>query len=470
MNVKVISRFAIKCAVVCAVEVLLLGLSASAQTTNTVKVSDAIQPSPSVTAARCGRNIVVGFGDTEPSMPTSFAGYAVSVDNGVSFKDLGTLPISTANVGGGGIGEFGPDQLFGFSQVTCANSSLFYAVALYEDNNNGVPGGGCPGFPICTAVSLSISTNGGTTWGLPRVIAGASIDTHEFFSASMAVDPANTQRLYVAYLNFNASVPADFGFPDCPDARIYEVRMASSMDGGSTWADNLVDHACDEFGNDAEHLGNLMSPDVAVSPDSKVYVAYQFIPQNGLPNQPNQIRFAESLDHGVTFSAPVKVSTALNNANPKLAVNRTFSPHRGNIYVTWTGSPSGMNTDVLVSESLDGGASFSFPRPINAAPTTGPGRTQATPVIAVDEDGQVQDCFYNTGTSTPSSSSIYSYNCATSFNYTATWQLQRIVNSAPVGSNALAADFLRHHDGFFTAFEVQASGQTHVVGKQSDLN
>jgi len=242
--------------------------------------------------------------------------------------------------------------------------------------------------------------------------------------------------------------------------------MGSSMNGGMTWSDHLADFACglDPTPN-PDNRGALVSPDVTVSADSKVYVAYQFTPQSG---EPKEIRFAESLDHGVTFSAPVKVSTAVGNANPKLAVNRTFSPHRGSIYASWTGSPSGTGTEVLVSESLNGGASFSFPRPINPAPTTG--RTQATPVIAVDEDGQVQDCFYNTGTSTPSSSSVYSYNCATSFNYAATWQLLRIENSAPVGSNALADDFLRHHDGFFTAFEVHASGQTHVVSKQSDLN
>ena len=460
-------RFAIKCAVVCAVEVLLLGLSASAQTTSIVKVSDAIEGNfnlAAVTAARCGRNIVVGFGDTEPNSPNGLGGYAVSQDNGVSFKDLGTIPVYTFNNGYGG-----PDA-GGVFQLTCVNSSLFYAAALYADNGNGVPGGGNCFFPICAAISLSVSTNGGTTWSLPKVIASASRDIHDFIAGSMAVDPANTQRLYVAYLNQNASPPADGEF-NCPDADIYELRMASSMDGGMTWADNLVDFACGQDTTpNPDHNGTLASPDVTVSPDSKVYVTYQFTPQFGDPSLPREIRFAQSADHGVTFSAPVKVSTALNNANPKLAVNRTFSPHRGNVYVTWTGSPSGTHTDVLVSESLNGGLSFSFPRPINAAPTTGPGRTQATPVIAVDEDGQVQDCFYNTGTSTPSSSSIYSYNCATSFNYTATWQLQQIVNSAPPASDALAVDFLRHHDGFFTAFEVQASGQTHVAGKQSDLN
>lgn len=465
MDVKLVS----KCAVVFATGALLLAGSAWSQTTKIVKVSDAIElsgsPATPVTAARCGRNIVVGFGDVEPNSPNGLGGYAVSQDNGVSFKDLGTLPVYTFNSGYGG-----PDA-GGVFQFACVNSGLFYAAALYTDNGNGVPGGGCSGFPICTAISLSISTNGGTTWSLPKVIASASGDIHEFLSGSMAVDPANTQRLYVAYLNHNFTVPVDGGFPDCPNADIYELRMASSMDAGVTWSDNLADFACGQDPTpNPDNRGALASPDVTVSPDSKVYVTYQFTPQFGDPSLPREIRFAASLDHGVTFSAPVKVSTAQNNANPKLAVNRTFSPHRGNIYVTWTGSPSGTHTDVLVSESLNGGSSFSFPRPINPAPTTGPGRTQANPVIAVDEDGQVQDCFYNTETSTPSSSSIYSYNCATSFNYTATWQLLRIVNSAPIGSNALAADFLRHRDGFFTAFEVQASGQTHVVGKQSDLN
>ena len=171
------------------------------------------------------------------------------------------------------------------------------------------------------------------------------------------------------------------------------------------------------------------------------------------------------------FSAPLKVSSvAGQNAVPQLAVDRTHSPHRGQIFLTWSGEPAGTYTSVLESDSLNAGLSFSFPRPINGTPGAGLGRFQANPVIAVDNDGQVQICYYNTPTNTPTSTSVYSYNCATSFNHAATWQLRRVANSAPVGYNAVTSDFLTHHDGFFTAFELQTNGTRRVVGQFSDIN
>jgi hypothetical protein len=113
------------------------------------------------------------------------------------------------------------------------------------------------------------------------------------------------------------------------------------------------------------------------------------------------------------------------------------------------------------------GASFSFPQPISPAPAAGSGRYQANPVIAVDNDGQVADCFYETSNNTPTSSSVYSYSCATSFTYAATWQTQQLVSAAPVGLDAVTSDFLSLNDGFFTAYETQTT-QRLVVGRKAD--
>jgi len=317
--------------------------------------------------------------------------------------------------------------------------------------------------------AVNVSVNGGATWGLPKPVAIASGDIHDLVFPAMSVDPSNAQRLYVAYVNVNFAGPFDFGF-NCGFGVLYELRLASSIDAGKTWADNVVDYACTDASVDANHYGEVGRPSIAVSPDGKVYVAYEFIPQ-GSPGQLNQIRFSRSLDHGQTFSAPSHVSAALGNTAPKLAVDRTNSPHRGEIYLTWSGKPTGTYTDVLVSDSLNAGLSFSFPRPITpGAPFTNTGRFQANPVVAVDNDGQVAACFYETSSNQPTSSSIYIYRCANSSNHAATWQLQPVAFSVPVGYDSLTTDFLTHHDGFFTAFEVQASGQRRVVGQFSDIN
>ena len=446
------------------------GFIATPVTSSEVKVSNVIEGGVGgVSAARCGSTVVVGFADAEPTRPNSFAGVAVSKNGGLSFSDLGTLPVPPVDP------EFGPFILGSNSDdgasnpsVACANSEVVHYASVYS-----LPGDNCSnGGGQCTAISISTSTNGGTTWGLPVVASNLQgSDVFNFVSPSLAVDPTNLMRLYLAYIEYDGD--GFFGPPNC-FGPVYSLVVVHSRDGGKTWTPPLrVDRACPSSGAAPELTGTLVSPNIAVSPGGKVYVAYEFfstLASFGGPSAPNEIRFMRSLDGGTTFSTPMKVSTeAMNNAAPQLAVDRTLSKQRGAIYLTWSGAPTGTYTDVLVSDSVNFGVSFSFPRPISPAPRTGTGRFQTNPALAVDNDGQIEACFYDTPSDEPTSSSVYSYNCATSFTHAATWAVHRLASSAPVGFDAVTGDFLLHNDGFFTAFELQTStGQRHVVGLKSD--
>jgi hypothetical protein len=464
----------LKCVGVFVAGGLLLVGSASAQTTGTVKVSNAIEgnPIPGLSAARCGTNIVVGFADAEgvpAGSTTAGPGFAVSKDGGKTFSDLGVLSDPSLGFGGGDSAVIG-----------CASSSLFY----YTTRSVIQPQDG-PCAIACTQIMVSPSVNGGMSWGAAAAASTATFDIYNLQSPAMAIDPTNPKRIYVAYINHNFAPPNDY--PGCGGGGDeYILEVVTSTDGGNTWngrspnspggtgSPNLQpDHTCfsyTDFG--PQHTGSLAAPSVVVSPTGTLYVAYEFVAEgiNG-PPAPNEIRFTRSVDGGNTFSAPITVSRyAINNALPEIAVDRTNSPHRGQIFLTWSGAPAGTYTSVLESDSLNAGLSFSFPRPINGTPGAGLGRFQANPAIAVDNDGQVQICYYNTPTNTPTSTSVYSYNCATSFNHAATWQLQRVANSAPVGYDAVTSDFLQHHDGFFNAFELQTNGVSHVAGQFSDIN
>lgn len=434
----------------------LFATSALPQTSVPIKVSDAIEGGrPGVSVARCGTTIVAGFGDQEASPSNSFDGYAVSNNGGASFRDLGVLP--------GAVGNF---QLIGSGSpaMACSSSSVFYAASRYGHSDAG-------GQPF-TDIAISTSLNGGNKWSLPVIASSGTADIYRFIMPTMAVDPTNAQQLYIAYVNQNSG-GADT--PDCPFGGDI-LEFVHSSDGGKTWdgrsdpaiagrPDMQLDHACG-----AGQPAAISEPSVVVSPSGAVYIAYEY---QGSPSGAalHEIRFVRSLDHGKTFSAPLVVSSgAIYNTALQLGVDRTHSPRSGEIYLTWSGQPTGTYTDVLFSDSLNGGASFSFPRPISPNPAAGAGRFQSNPVVAVDNDGQVQVCFYDTGSNAPTSSSVYSYNCATSSNYAATWQIQRLVSSAPVGSDAVTSDFLTHHDGFFTAFELQTNGTRRVVGQFADIN
>jgi len=447
---------------ICAVSLLLPGpASAQWSAPASVGVMEGVPIaglSPSVSAAACGKSVVVGFTDVEPNSNNSRDGYAVSSDAGVTFRDLGVLPASTANAG------FGPDALTGQVSLACANSQLFYYASTFMPDQPDT----FPCDPICFAVSVSISKDGGVTWELPVMAARASFDTHSIFSPSIAVDPTSLPRIYVAYLDTNDISPFDFSFPECDSTGgVTELRLARSIDGGKTWATAPIDHACG-LSTDSEVEGALESPNVIISPGGKVYIAYEFHPFGGLaiPGS-NEIRFTRSVNQGQTFSTSFVVSKdAIDNAHPHLAVDRTSSSFRGAIYLAWSGMPRGTTTEALMSDSLNQGVSFSFPRSVRS---TSAG-TQLSPVVAVDNDGQVATCYYVTGTNTPSSTSSYFYNCLTSFNHAATWaSYQKLATSTPPGFNALTSDFLLTHDGFFTAFGAQnSSGQIRVVGSRSD--
>ena len=76
----------------------------------------------------------------------------------------------------------------------------------------------------------------------------------------------------------------------------------------------------------------------------------------------NEILFSRSTDHGVTFSAPVKISTGLcSNQGPNVAVDPA-----GTLYIAWeggTGGSFGQNSTngAAFVKSTDGGQTFSKP-------------------------------------------------------------------------------------------------------------
>src|SRR5438270_2008975 len=134
-------RLVLKCVVVCAVGALALAASASAQWSGSTVVTNSVEPvfggqdtTDGVTAARCGRSVVVGFGDFEKGINNSTAGYAASSDGGLTFRDLGVLPASTEDAGFGpkdALGDFGAQRPVDHEvSLACAGPKLFYYATL----------------------------------------------------------------------------------------------------------------------------------------------------------------------------------------------------------------------------------------------------------------------------------------------------------------------------------------------------
>src|ERR1051326_8999934 len=175
MNVRLVTQ----CAVACAMSMLMFAGSASAQWATPGNGSDAIEGGVGgVSVARCGSTVVAGFADAESSNPNSFAGVAVSKDGGKTFSDLGVLPTPPVdpNAGPAFLGnDFSDSNGPSNPALACGSSNLIYYASTYRPASPGC-GIGTPG---CTAISISTSTNGGATWGLPVVTSQQGADTFD---------------------------------------------------------------------------------------------------------------------------------------------------------------------------------------------------------------------------------------------------------------------------------------------------
>lgn len=122
-------------------------------------------------------------------------------------------------------------------------------------------------------------------------------------------------------------------------------------------------------------------------PGGRVYSAYSGF-KTGTTST---ILFSRSLDCGLTWSTPMALSDG-NSSDQAATI--AIDPASGTIYVGWRRFLQGIGS-IIVTRSLDGGASFSAPvtvAPITAfdqSTTSNEFRTSAYPTIAVDASGRV---------------------------------------------------------------------------------
>lgn len=443
-------------------------------------------------SAWCGNTIVAGYNDSGAYLRTaginfagawSFNGVSVSVNGGKSFVDLGYL----------NPGSDPANFLSGDPVVTCSSPRQFYYSSIFstatppDSNGNRNP---------LTAIAVNTSGNGGLSWGAPVAAVAKDGFSHGLDKPWMTVDPSNPLQLYVTYTDFDSSFPAT---GTCANDSRIAIELVSSSDGGNTWsAPVVIDEECGASSN------GVQGSNVIVSPNGKVYVAYEFIP--GLtPN--NEIHFRRSLDNGKTFGKTIVIANDVvpngaggalqggfrNNEFPQLAVDRTNNSSRGTIYVAWSDgknnvipdiqSPTGTYAfpDVVVAKSTDYGVSFGSSNAVSPTPGsfTGSGRDQFFPGIAVDKNGKVGVCYYDRRSD--SENTVVDRFCSVSHNQGATWTEQRVsisnwvpahgtdalINGVYIGDyDALASDFLLGNDGFFGTFEIQINGNPDVFAKK----
>jgi len=228
---------------------------------------------------------------------------------------------------------------------------------------------------LSSGVRVWRSANGGASWtNMGNVFFSGGTDK-EWIACDQTGGPYSN-HVYVSYSDFTSPVT---------------IKFYRSTNLGSSWLGPQT-----LFGP-----GNAQGSNIAVGPDSRVYVAWY---GTGV------VRLRYSTDGGATFG-PYMYAAAYTepgiynpsygryvlkgnirvNGFPQLACDLTNGPYRGNLYANYSANPIGPdNADVFLVRSTDGGITWNSSSPVrvNDDPA-GVVKDQWMSDVSVDDQGRV---------------------------------------------------------------------------------
>jgi hypothetical protein len=284
--------------------------------------------------------------------------------------------------------------------VSIGPDGTTYTIGLLATNSTGAGNND-------TAVATLTSSNGGKTWGTPRIIKadqGTSpvFEFTQFFNdkESITADPVQAGTAYVVWDRLVAPSHS-------PDAalRAHAFRgptwFSKTTDGGKTWTGT---RAIFDPGQNSQTIGNIIVVDPRTG---TLYDFFQLFQTTGSPKftpRGSSVSFITSTDGGATWSGPSVVSAqqTVDDVDPNTgAPIRTASglpsvaidPATGQLYVVWEDArfTGGTVNQVVISTSTNGGQTWSPPAPVSTAT----GRPAFTPTVAVNSSGTVAFTYYD---------------------------------------------------------------------------
>lgn len=209
----------------------------------------------------------------------------------------------------------------------------------------------------CDRIVCQKTSDGGNTWYVDTFMGLRPPKMQDKEWA--AVDPVRN-FVYCAWTEFE-----EYGSSAQTDSSY--ILFSKSINGGTSWQTAQVIGALsgDCIDNDSTIEGAFP----AVGPNGEVYLAYALS---------GKIYFNRSTDFGNTWlSSEVVVADQAEgwdypvtgfyrcNGLPILHSDLSNGPHRGMLYLNWTDKVNGIDADVFISKSIDGGTTWSLPQVVN---------------------------------------------------------------------------------------------------------
>jgi len=268
---------------------------------------------------------------------------------------------------------FGSDPSLAFD----TRGNVFYSyVNVYVGHGNGING---------TSIGVARSSDGGRTYPQFTEFSVGGGQDH-FNDKPMITADTNLASPFrdAIYVAWDAANGGSTGGG---------VRFARSTDHGLTFTVTRID--------DPTGQGHAIGAQTFVGPNGEVYVAWNYYASN-------TIAFNRSLDGGLSWGPPTVISSkrlpfdiaipaeSFRGAlvYPSCGADRSSGAQRGRLYCSWMDLNAAGNTDILVSSSDDGGATWSAA----AAPTDAiAGVDRFNHWLAVEPvTGDVNISFYDT--------------------------------------------------------------------------
>lgn len=331
-------------------------------TNSSVLVNDPGLDSPSVGFTQSetsmlvfGNRVLVGYNDSgSQAAGQKFTGYSLSLDGGLTFTDMGTLPTN-------GNGDAG-DPVLARDETT---GTIYFATLTATQG----------------PVHVFRSFNNGDSFTAPVVATPGKVGFQD--------KPWMTVDNFPGTGRGNVYVTAtDFG----PGNGIYLFR---STNGGNSFGPS---------GGTLIASGAVQGSWTTVGRDHTVYVFY-----HDANTTPQTIKMRRSFDFGATFSAETTVATlATTGANGDLGLTRSstnpqafrsnafpqvvVNPVNGHLYMTYNDNPAGVDkADIYFTSSTNGGVNWSTPVRVNTDTTN---NDQWQPTIAVTPNGENVGLFW----------------------------------------------------------------------------
>lgn len=254
--------------------------------------------------------------------------------------------------------------VIGFDPSAAVDSAGRYFVAYGVADSGGSSANG---------IVVVSSSDGGATWTKTNPVAlnlsGKFFEDKFWIAADANTGSPFRDRLYVAW--------------DRNSGNNQILMVSSSSNQGSTWS------APKKINDGTSKFERVIYAFPAVAPDGTVYVLWHDYARQ-------RIFIDKSTDGGANWGTDVQVATTNIGFAVELGCNggRDMTPApqmaidaAGNIYVVFArdDAATGLNLDVFITKSTNGGATWSTPQRVSA---TSAGH-QYNPAIAIDSTGAI---------------------------------------------------------------------------------